>query len=448
MFDITLFLVLFNHSLNAITGWTISGINSVSITVFICVVNVFTGPVSQACLGGIGTLSTTLMFSLLIYGFSSKMYSDYKHTHAHQNPYKTDSSIPEFSDAKCLSDIEGIPLSDKSIGGMRNNNSTNHIMPTQLAFYNDSFKLAACFGICSFCFMGHTVLPSIFSNMAQNRNFSLVVDVTFVLIVFWSLLISSLAYLANGHEIHQNVVYNLDPESQEYLYCHVFIAVTVSTKCVIAAQALGDGIDATIWMCREMIISFIKYVNNGACFSFLCDYDDDDDDEDEGIPSKFVHHQTELADMHPLSPQQTKKNKKRNSFSSSLSSHLRVETENLVFSPYRLNPSSLSQDQTHLEDKSRKTWKEVIFTCLVRATLPLLALRISYTLPEFIILLSLIGCVFGVFLSAIVPTLCYLKLFKWEISPLKTMLLTLCVIFSIVCSVLFSCLNLIFLKGD
>jgi hypothetical protein len=249
-------------------------------------------------------------------------------------------------------------------------------------------------------------------------------------------------------------VYNLDPESQEYLYCHVFIAITVSTKFVIAAQALGDGIDATIWMCCDLIISCVIYVKNGACFSFLCDYDDEDD-EDEGIPSKFIRHQTELAPRHPMSPKQAhrrpmspKQKGTRNNFLSSLSSHLRVDTENLVFSPYQLNPSSLSQNQIHLEDKSQKTWKEVIVTCLVRTMLPLLALRISYTLPEFIILLSLIGCVFGVFLSAIVPTLCYLKLFKWEISPLKTVLLTLCVIFSIVCSILFSCLNLIFLKGD
>jgi vesicular inhibitory amino acid transporter len=55
----------------------------------------------------------------------------------------------------------------------------------------------------------------------------------------------------------------------------------------------------------------------------------------------------------------------------------------------------------------------------LRTSAPLIALGLSIILPDFLELMELVGAVFGIFISLVIPVLCYRKIFQGQLSRVQ-----------------------------
>ncbi|KAI9258924.1 transmembrane amino acid transporter protein-domain-containing protein [Phascolomyces articulosus] len=66
---------------------------------------------------------------------------------------------------------------------------------------------------------------------------------------------------------------------------------------------------------------------------------------------------------------------------------------------------------------SKSSWREPALTILSRTTISVFIVTVSFLIPEFEKIMALIGAFFSYMISAILPLLCYLKLFGDAMSP-------------------------------
>ena len=79
----------------------------------------------------------------------------------------------------------------------------------------------------------------------------------------------------------------------------------------------------------------------------------------------------------------------------------------------------------------------------IRTVVPLVSLGLSVQLTNFLELMSIIGAVFGLMISLVIPLLCFRRLFKKQISTVENILITFFILlsFSLMISGLWASIN-------
>jgi amino acid permease len=289
--------------------------------------------------------------------------------------------------------------------------------------------------------------------MSKPSSFPVVVHFTFALTISCYVLVGGLGYLTFGRDAEGNITDNLKATEQfqgpVFILATFLVAVTSTSKCILSSYPLTNGLIDMIFRSSYFKKRSVPLAANLS--GLILANSDDWITVEESIPTDSMvvgldgglnSSRMVVGLDYGSIDNDYKFSYSNNGSSDEIKEETTLEQDNMPeqglnyffndkYYPSQLSEQNLQQQRQNLQESQSKTWKErfVVFVkILIRTMVPIIALGLRAVLPNFITLMGLIGAIFGLQITLIIPVLCYLRIFRGQLSLGERFLLILLLI--------------------
>ena len=210
--------------------------------------------------------------------------------------------------------------------------------------------------------------------MTQPYKFYIVVNLMYIMTMISYISLATIGYLAYGMNAKENIIDNFIKTSFLTKAIIFLLIITIITKFILTAYPLTEG-----------LIDLINHIKLYLSHHYYSSY----------------------------------RNRSKNLI-------LRQFNHNIIYQDIIESPTQMqSQYDTSL------FWIHL----LIRTCLPIIAMILSIILPDFIHLMSFIGCTFGSFICLIIPILSYLQIYRYNLFIYEKIGLWFILLFGSICAI-------------